>query len=58
MGIEVKPDEAKQLYSGKCPCGGKLLRGPRGGMAINVKCDSCGQEYWLGYPFTPERLGV
>lgn len=34
-----------------CPlCGGGLLEGPCGGLAQNVKCSTCDQEYWLCVP--------
>lgn len=29
------------LKKGKCRCGGGLLEGPCGGMAMNVSCDKC-----------------
>jgi len=43
----------EQVEAMICPkCGeGKLLAGPRGGDAINVQCDKCGEKYWYGGPF-------
>ena len=42
----------------KCPdCGtkGRILAGPCGGMAQNVKCDNCGSEFNIT-PFGVVRL--
>lgn len=49
--------EGEAIYErGICPCGGKLLSGPRGGGAQNLKCQDCGQKWWIGWPFKPECL--
>lgn len=42
-----------------CPdCGSvkELLEGPRGGLAVNVKCGKCGSKFNLAYPFFAERI--
>ena len=43
-----------------CPdCGSQLfLRGPSGGMSMNIKCanDTCGSKFCYCPPFTPERI--
>ena len=42
---------------GKCPdCGGQLLKGPRGGAAINVMCEKCRHEFNICGPFGAERI--
>ena len=55
-----KNDELKTDSVGKiiCPmCGkGRLNQGPRGGAAVNCKCDECGTTYWYGGPFGLEKL--
>jgi hypothetical protein len=34
--------EKESISKGKCPdCKGQLLKGPHGGVAINVKCKDC-----------------
>lgn len=56
MGDKLTLEEAEKLDAGICPdCGGQLYRGPRGGLALNVKCDK-GHTFWVAPPFTPERL--
>jgi hypothetical protein len=45
------------LMKGKCICGGTLLEGPSGGMAVNVLCDTCsGRLNVYMLPYGP-RLG-
>jgi hypothetical protein len=39
----------------KCPCGGDLIRGPRGGMSQNATCALCGERYNLT-PLGLEKL--
>jgi len=58
MCPKLNPEEVKKLNTGKCPdCGGQLLEGPRGGFAMNIKCESCGQVFWVSWPpFIPERI--
>jgi len=38
-----------------CKVKGKMLRGPRGGMAMNVKCDNCGSRFNIT-PFGVVRI--
>lgn len=42
----------------KCPdCDSpNFIIGPSGGMAVNIECAGCGNFFWFGPPFTPERL--
>lgn len=42
----------------RCPdCGaGDFQLGPRGGLAINVRCAGCGAKFWFCPPFTPQRI--
>jgi len=38
---------------GECPnCKAKfsMIKGPRGGLTLNIKCSSCGKKYWVS-PF-------
>ena len=38
----------------KCPkCGSEegLLEGPEGGLAVNLKCPSCGRVFWFAPGF-------
>ncbi len=55
---EVSPVEEADLKKGICPdCGGdEFLEGPRGGLAVNIRCKQCGAEFNIRWPFTPERL--
>jgi len=52
--IEMRPvvQNAKTIQAMICPkCHkGLLLQGPRGGLAVNVKCERCGEWYWYGVP--------
>jgi len=53
---KLTPEETAILDSGECPdCGGQLYKGPRGGLAMNVRCDK-GHTFWIAGPFTPERI--
>ena len=54
----VSEYQAEKIWGGKCPdCGGDLLEGPRGGMAINVKCEGCHNKFNVPpRPFKPERI--
>lgn len=53
---ELTPEETAILNTGKCPdCGEQLYKGPKGGLAMNVKCDK-GHLFWVAPPFTPKRL--
>lgn len=47
-----------QLNSGLCPvCGGNVFQhGPEGGLAENIRCKKCGEEYWFSPPCTGEFL--
>jgi len=53
--IETKPvvQGGETIQAMVCPkCRkGLLLQGPRGGLAVNAKCDNCGKTYWYGGPF-------
>lgn len=52
-------EQEAQISEGECPdCGGQLLKGPRGGGAINVLCAKCGHEFWVGRPFPTQRLPI
>lgn len=48
--------------SGACPdCGGSLLQGPCGGLAMNLMCSVCAHEFNIGFgldgqPFFLERI--
>lgn len=50
--------EQVELEEGHCcDCGGNLFYpGPRGGLAHNIMCASCGSQFWVSPPFTPERI--
>ncbi len=43
----------------KCPDCGKFdfLEGPRGGLAMNIKCAHCGSEFNVCPPWFAERIG-
>lgn len=58
MGTKLTEEQTQKLYKGECPdCGWPLLKGPRGGVAINVQCAACGSTFWVAPPpFVPERL--
>ena len=61
MEIEkIMPQEEKKLKNNTCPdCGGKnFLKGPCGGLAVNVKCANpkCGSKFNICWPFLPERI--
>jgi hypothetical protein len=48
------------LNQGSCPdCKAQwsMLRGPRGGDSINIKCAKCGSEFNVRLPFFAERIG-
>jgi len=54
--VEDEDPEEKELRifdciaSGHCPeCRAKdsMLKGPSGGMAMNIKCAGCGSVYWI-----------
>jgi len=56
---QVTTEEAKIIWQGSCPCGAEqsLLKGPRGGLSINVKCEECGQSFNIPpMPWLPEKL--
>lgn len=44
---ESKTDLIDKLSKKKgcADCGGRLLKGPSGGMNVNVKCTDCGSEF-------------
>ncbi len=47
---EALTEHKKQIIRNTftCPdCSGSFLKGPRGGMMINFKCDGCGAEFNL-----------
>ena len=61
MEIEkITPQEEIKLKNNTCPdCGGKnFLKGPCGGLAVNVKCANpkCGSKFNICWPFLPERI--
>jgi len=39
-------EETGDITCPKCE-DGTLLKGPKGGEAMNVKCDVCGEVFWL-----------
>lgn len=43
----------------KCPDCGKFdfLEGPRGGLAVNIKCAHCGSKFNVCPPWFAERIG-
>lgn len=43
---------------GLCPyCAGEqFIIGPRGGLAVNIKCVRCGVKWWFCPPFTPHEI--
>jgi DNA-directed RNA polymerase subunit RPC12/RpoP len=59
------PETLAKLREMRCPdCGGRLLKGPRGGAGRNVTCGSCAEKFNLigiasgiGFTFAAERLG-
>lgn len=55
---EVSMDEAEQIWNGKCPvCGGNLLAGPSGGLAVNVMCEfGCKKFNVPPRPMLPQRI--
>ncbi len=56
MGEKLTNEETAILNTGKCPdCGTQLYKGPRGGGAMNVRCENK-HLFWVAPPFTPERL--
>ena len=56
MSQKVDKQTSDTLRQGKCPCGGRLLRGPRGGLSQMGKCDTCGVEYTVHpWPFECEK---
>lgn len=58
MTKEVSGVLANLLRRGTCPCGGKLLDGPLGGMSRNAKCEKCGCEFNIvPWPFSCEQFG-
>ena len=53
---ELTPQETRVLRAGRCPdCGEQLYEGPRGGLAMNVRCVNL-HTFWVGFPFPPKRL--
>ena len=57
MDRKLTLEEASKLYKGICPlCESQLHKGPRGGLAMNVRCEK-GHLFWVAPPFTPELLG-
>jgi len=55
--MEVPKADAEIIWTGECPCGGKLLKGPRGGLSINVQCDTCSNKYNIPpRPWLPETI--
>jgi len=57
--MEVSTAEAEKIWTGKCPCGGALMAGPKGGAAMNVKCGSCGAEFNIPpRPWQPEIIKI
>ncbi|GEM_PF-3524683 len=44
----------------KCPDCGKFdfLEGPRGGLAVNIKCTNCGSEFNVCPPWFAEQIGL
>jgi len=53
---EVSKEISELLKRGECPCGGRLLAGPRGGLSQMGKCDKCGVEYTVHpWPFDCEQ---
>ena len=56
MSQKLDRRTSNTLRQGKCPCGGRLLRGPRGGLSQMGKCDTCGVEYTVHpWPFECEK---
>ncbi len=44
--MELTDKQKKKLWKGKCPdCGGKLLAGPQGGLAVNAMCEKCKSRF-------------
>ncbi len=46
------------MRRGHCPfCDNQFFRhGPLGGLAENIRCTACGQEFCLAYPFVSQVL--
>jgi len=52
----VSKEISELLRRGQCPCGGRLLAGPRGGLSQMGKCDKCELEYTVHpWPFECEQ---
>lgn len=50
LGRETLLQKFKRTF--KCPdCGGTLYEGPQGGLAVNVRCGSCGAQFNLVVAF-------
>jgi DNA-directed RNA polymerase subunit RPC12/RpoP len=45
------------LYCPDCGCT-YFLEGPHGGLALNIKCEVCGKEWWYGPLFGIRELGI
>jgi uncharacterized protein (DUF983 family) len=55
---ELTEEERNYIRQALCPdCKtGKLLCGPRGGLSINVECDSCKHRFNVCEPIMSERI--
>ena len=53
----LSTEEQIKIARGKCPdCGGTLVDGQSVEHRTSIKCQSCGQIFWIGYPYTPKRI--
>jgi len=58
MELEWLNYEQRQwIQKGKCPdCHGQLLKGPEGGLSINVMCWDCGHKFNICEPIGTHRI--
>lgn len=68
MGKKIRSSKDRDYLTGwedaflkkklRCPdCKkGRLLKGPCGGLAQNIKCSNCGSKFNFSPPFTTQRI--
>jgi uncharacterized protein (DUF983 family) len=53
----IHPELAEAVHRRLCPdCGGRLHDGPRGGLAVNVECFTCGHKFNDCWPLGAHRI--
>lgn len=51
-GLEELPRRASAGDDVRCTCGStEFLKGPQGGLAVNLKCAKCGKPWWYAPGF-------